>query len=280
MKRLLPVLLLSAAITLFAAPAQAHDRPATLRVAVYNLHAGAGSDNVFDLDRTAAAIDELDADVVGLQEVDVHWSARSQWRDLATELADKLDMHVFFGPIYSLEPATPGEPRREYGNALLSKFPIERARNHDITRLSTQVPDPVPEPMPGFPEIEIDVAGTPVHVYSTHLDYRGDPYVREAQVADMRRIMRCDRGEARLLLGDFNAVPDAAELRPLWRDLTDVWTKAGDGTGYTYPAAAPDRRIDYIAASRGIKVKSATVVETPASDHLPVVAELKLPRIG
>ncbi len=54
-----------------------------LRVATYNIHAGAGQDNVFDLDRTAAAIRDLDADVIGLQEVDVHWGARSDFADEA-----------------------------------------------------------------------------------------------------------------------------------------------------------------------------------------------------
>ncbi|MFD2081642.1 hypothetical protein SAMN05421678_12849 [Actinopolymorpha cephalotaxi] len=48
-----------------------------LRVATYNIHAGLGQDNVFDLDRTAATIRALDADLIGLQEVDVHWGARS-----------------------------------------------------------------------------------------------------------------------------------------------------------------------------------------------------------
>ncbi|WP_041625177.1 endonuclease/exonuclease/phosphatase family protein [Stackebrandtia nassauensis] len=276
-KRLLPTLLLLAAFTFTVTPAQAHDRPTTLRVATYNIHAGAGSDNVFDVDRTAEAIASLDASVISLQEVDVHWHSRSQWRDLATELATTLDMHIFFGPIYSLDPTTPGAPRREFGNAILSSYPIVDAKNHEITRLSTQVPNPVPEPMPGFPEVEIDVNGTPVHVYSTHLDYRPDPAVRQAQVADMRRIMRCDHGEPQLLLGDFNAPPEAPELRPLWRKLSDVWAKSGQpDPGYTYPASAPDRRIDYIAASKRFKVKSAATPTTLASDHLPVVAELTL----
>lgn len=44
------------------------------------------TDNVFDLDRQVAALRALDADVIGLQEVDVRWGDRSEWRDLAAEL--------------------------------------------------------------------------------------------------------------------------------------------------------------------------------------------------
>lgn len=225
-----PQLLLAAALSgvLLAPPAAAVTTPrpspgggVPLRVATYNIHAGAGPDGVFDLDRQVAELRSLDADVIGLQEVDRHWGARSAWRDLAGELARRLRMHVSFAPIYSLDPAEPGGPRAEFGVAVLSRHRIVSAENHRITRLSTQDPNPVPAPAPGFGEVVVRVQGLPVHVYVTHLDYRPDPAVRVAQVADTRRIMAEDRGP-KILLGDFNAEPAAAELAPLWKELTDA----------------------------------------------------------
>ncbi|WP_327125807.1 endonuclease/exonuclease/phosphatase family protein [Streptomyces sp. NBC_01727] len=256
-------------------PAQAagHGHPVPLRVATYNIHAGAGMDNVFDLDRQAAELRALDADVIGLQEVDVHWDTRSQWRDVAGELAERLHMRVSFAPIYSLDPTTPGAPRREFGVAVLSRYRIVSAENHEITRLSTQVPDPVPAPAPGFGEVLVRVKGMPVHVYVTHLDYRGDPSVRIAQVADTRRIMAEDEGR-KVLLGDFNAEPGAPELAPLWEELADAEPGAP-----TYPALNPVKRIDFVAVSKdGVRVRDAAVAETLASDHRPVVADLLLRR--
>ncbi|MEU1489854.1 endonuclease/exonuclease/phosphatase family protein [Streptomyces sp. NPDC005775] len=250
-----------------------------LRVATYNIHAGAGMDNVFDLDRQVAELRSLDADVIGLQEVDVHWGDRSQGRDLAAELAQRLGMRVSFAPIYSFDPVTPGAPRREFGVAVLSRYRIVSAENHDITRLSTQDPDPVPALAPGFGEVVLRVKGVPVHVYATHLDYRGDPSVRIAQVADTRRIMAEDRESERrpvhqILLGDFNAAPAAPELAPLWETLTDV-----EPGGPTYPALDPVQRIDYVAVSKDtVRVRDAAVAETLASDHRPVVADLLLRR--
>lgn len=256
-------------------PAQAagHGHPVPLRVATYNIHAGAGMDNVFDLDRQAAELRALDADVIGLQEVDVHWDTRSQWRDVAGELAERLHMRVSFAPIYSLDPTTPGAPRREFGVAVLSRYRIVSAENHEITRLSTQVPDPVPAPAPGFGEVVVRVKGMPVHVYVTHLDYRGDPSVRIAQVADTRRVMAEDEGR-KVLLGDFNAEPGAPELAPLWEELADAEPGAP-----TYPALNPVKRIDFVAVSKdGVRVRDAAVAETLASDHRPVVADLLLLR--
>lgn len=260
-----------------SAAGQGHAVP--LRVATYNIHAGAGMDNVFDLDRQTAELRSLDADVIGLQEVDVHWGTRSEWRDLAAELAERLHMQVSFAPIYSLDPDTPGTPRREFGVAVLSRYRILSAENHEITRLSTQDPNPVPAPAPGFGEVVLRVKGLPVHVYVTHLDYRGDPSVRTAQVADTRRIMAEDEAPGRqkvrqILLGDFNAAPAAPELAPLWEKLTDI-----EPGGPTYPAQNPVQRIDYVAVSKdSVRVRDAAVAETLASDHRPVVADLLLRR--
>ncbi|MDX6739170.1 endonuclease/exonuclease/phosphatase family protein [Actinocorallia sp. A-T 12471] len=255
-------------------PSAAHPRDNGLRVATYNVHAGSGSDGVFDLPRLTAALRKLDADVLGLQEVDVRWGDRSGWLDLAGELGRTLGMSVHTGPIYSLDPVTPGGPRREYGNAILSRHPVTATENHEITRLSTQTPDPSPVRAPGFPEAVIDVRGTPVHVYATHLDFRPDPAVRRAQVADMLAVLGDGGGAARVLMGDFNAEADAPELAPLWTAFTDAWTAAGTGPGATYPAADPRERIDYVTVSGRVRVASVEVVRADASDHLPVVADL------
>ncbi|MFC8654418.1 endonuclease/exonuclease/phosphatase family protein [Streptomyces parvus] len=244
-----------------------------LRVATYNIHAGAGMDGVFGLDRQTAELRSLNADVIGLQEVDRHWGSRSEWRDLPGELARRLRMYVSFAPIYSLDPAEPGGPRAEYGVAVLSRHRIVSAENHEITRLSTQDPNPAPAPAPGFGEVVVRVRGLPVHVYVTHLDYRPDPAVRVAQVADTRRIMAEDRGP-KILLGDLNAEPAAPELAPLWRELTDA-----DPGAPTFPAQDPVKRIDFVTVSKDrAGVRRAWVPESLASDHRAVVADLLLRR--
>ncbi|MFC8420392.1 endonuclease/exonuclease/phosphatase family protein [Streptomyces sp. NPDC057236] len=272
---------LAAALPAVAAPATAVGAPGApaptvpLRVATYNIHAGAGQDQVFDLDRTAAALRDLRADVIGLQEVDVHWGARSDFADEARALAGKLGMRVFFAPIYDLDPAGQDGERRQFGVAVLSRHPVLAAENHEITRLSTQTPDPVPAPAPGFAEVVVDVRGAHVHVYTTHLDYRADPSVREAQVADMLGVLAADRGP-KVLVGDFNAEAGAPELAPLWERLRDAAPDAGG----TYPAIDPVKRIDLVTVSPGIRVTGARTVATQASDHRPVVTDLEVRRRG
>lgn len=279
MKRRLALLALLLLVTLIPAlsarNATAGATPAVaLRVLSFNMHTGIGTDGRLDLAATARFIRHSGADVIGLQEVDVHWSARSEFRDQAADLAASLNMRVFFAPIYDLPPPADGQPRRQYGVAVLSRYPIVHAENHWITRLSTQDPNPVPRPAPGFPEVVVLVRGAPVHVYVTHLDYRPDPTVRAMQVADMLEILDRDRhGATQLLLGDFNAEPDAPELAPLWTRLRDAWC-AGTGTGLTYPAGVPVKRIDYVTVSGRAYVRHAEVPATLVSDHRPVLADL------
>jgi endonuclease/exonuclease/phosphatase family metal-dependent hydrolase len=242
-----------------------------LRVMTYNIAAGHG-----DLERIASAIRAAGADVVALQEVDVHWDARSGFADQASVLGERLGMQARFAPIYDM-PGTAEHPeRRQFGVALLSRFPVIAFTNHEITRLSTQQNGAAPALMPGFLEARLDVHGTIIRVFNTHTDYRSDPSVRRRQVADMLAIVG-DSARPTLLFGDLNAPPSAPELQPLFGRFRDAW-RSSAGAGFTYPAENPAKRIDYVLASEDFLVRSARVVATEASDHRPVVADLALRR--
>ena len=248
------------------APAPAAQTPATVRVMTWNIAAGHGN-----LTSIAQVIRDAAPDVVALQEVDVHWSARSGFEDQAARLGELTGMAARFGPIYQLA-GDGGAAGREFGLAILSRRPIAAFTNHVIPRLSTQSAAPEPQPLPGFLEAVVDVAGTRVHVFNTHLDYRPDPRVRTLQVAAMLERLPGPPARA-MLLGDLNAPPTAAELAPLFDRLTDAWPHGAD-PGHTYPASTPDRRIDYILTTANLAARDIRVITTGASDHLPVVADL------
>jgi endonuclease/exonuclease/phosphatase family metal-dependent hydrolase len=91
----------------------------------------------------------------------------------------------------------------------------------------------------------------------------------------MLGVLAADRGP-KILVGDFNAEATAPELAPLWERLRDA---APDGGG-TYPAINPVKRIDLVTVSFDIKVRGARTVATDASDHRPVVTDLKVHRRG
>ena len=246
---------------------QRPERP--LRVATFNIHHGAGLDGVVDLERIAGVVEQTGAEVVGLQEVDRHWSARSDFVDQATWLAERLDMHLAYGANLDQDPLTVGAPRRQYGTAILSRYRLRDVRN-------TLLPRPEGGEQRGLLEAGISVRGARVRVFNTHLQHTSQ-VERLAQIEVIRSVLARTR-ESVVVLGDLNATPDTPEIAAITEDLTDAWVEAGEGDGFTYDAATPHARIDYVLTSANVVARSAVVVTTDAADHLPVVVDLALPR--
>ena len=249
----------------------ATDRP--IRVMSFNIHHGRGVDGRLDLARVAAEIRHSGADIVGLQEVDRHWSERSDLADQAAELARALHMHVAYGANLDLDPRNPGEPRRQYGNAILSDARIREWRNTLLPRTGNFE-------QRGLLQALVTVRRVPVRVFSTHLQHNSQPE-RMAQIAAIRKVIGACQ-EPVVLTGDLNARPDTPEIDAITEDLVDAWTQAGVGNGYTYPAENPNARLDYVLHSTDVRTCAAAVLCTDASDHLPVTADLALPghRVG
>jgi endonuclease/exonuclease/phosphatase family metal-dependent hydrolase len=245
-----------------------------VRLLTFNVHHGVGEDGRHDLPRLARLLAGTDADVICLQEVDRHYGPRSEGVDQALLLSRALDMQLAWGPAID-EPGVGGE-RRQYGNALLSRLPILVS---DVHRL----------PGGGEPRIALrtmlELDGGTLWVTATHLTTRS-PEERGEQVAALAGL-HSESMAAGVLVGDFNARPDAAELDPLRVRFTDAWELASDredhvrrrfwqrAEGLTHPADSPHRRIDQAWVSPEVAVAAAQVLDAGgASDHLPLMVDL------
>jgi endonuclease/exonuclease/phosphatase family metal-dependent hydrolase len=241
-----------------------------LRVATFNIHHGASPADVLDLEGVARVIEAIRADVVGLQEVDRHWSSRSEFVDQPAWLGRRLRMHHAYGANLDLDPLEPGQPRRQYGTAILSRWPIISAEN-------TLLPKFEGHEQRGLLRARFAVRGTRITFATTHLQHN-DNAERELQAARIAELLGGgpDRPQRTILTGDLNAVPGTPEITTLTDVLDDVWPAAGSGDGFTYSSLDPYARIDYVLASRDVRPASAEVVTSApeASDHLPVLAEV------
>ena len=111
-----------------------------------------------------------------------------------------------------------------------------------------------------------------LRVISTHLGLRPEERNRHARGL----LAEVDRYNGPSVVGgDLNAHPHQAAAMSLSERLHDVW-EPSIGAGYTYPAGAPSARIDYVFVTGQITVRDADVVQSEASDHLPVLTELEL----
>lgn len=250
------------------APVEPSPRDRPLTVMSFNIHHGVGLDGILDLRRIADVVKTEGVDVVGLQEVDRHWSQRSDFVDQASWLARELGMHVVYGANLDLDPLEPGQPRRQYGTAILSERPI---RDWDNTFL----PMFEGHEQRGLLRAHVNVRGVWVQIYNTHLQHN-DAAERQDQVAAIKDLIGTPN-ESVVLLGDLNALPESPEIRSLVDDLVDTWEEAGVGDGETFPTEDPNARIDYVLTSADVVARTAAVVATDASDHLPVRADILLP---
>lgn len=176
------------------------------------------------------------AEVIGLQEVDRFWR-RSDFVDQVDYLAEELDMYAAYGANLDLSPDDPSQPRRQYGTAILSKYPIVESKNTFLPKLGTSE-------QRGLLEALIKIKGAPVRFYNTHLQHNNS----EERALQVRAIMEHTRDveEPQVLVGDLNALPDALDLAPLYERYNDARPLGGEGPGYTIGAKNPDRRIDYV----------------------------------
>lgn len=267
-----------------ASPGAAKPKTTDVTVMSFNIHYGADSDNNFDLERTASVIEDSGAEIIGLQEVDNHWGARSDFVDEAAWLADRLGMHVVYGANLN-EPPLPGDTEnRQYGNAILSEYPIIASENHLLTNIEFEER---PTEQRGLLEAVVNIRGNHVAFYSTHLDFQREEQ-RALQVEEILEITGTSKRPA-VIVGDLNAAPDAPELQPLFSTFTDTFAALGQNEDYTFgpdleglPGSGsvenPTLRIDYILTANGATATSAEVIRTTASDHLPIVAELSITR--
>ncbi|OCA86130.1 endonuclease/exonuclease/phosphatase [Bacillus sp. FJAT-27225] len=235
----------------------------TVKVMSYNIHHGEGYDGVLDLERIAKIIEVEEAELIGLQEVDNHWSERSNFEDQAKWLAERLGMYYVYAANLDLEPATDGEPRRQYGTAILSSYPILKFENHPLTKIGNTE-------QRSLLEATIHVKGSLIRFYNTHLALTAAE--RERQIKEIVSITEVSEGP-RVIVGDFNTVPESSEMQHMYIDYFDVFK---DNPEPTFSASKPTQRIDYIFTSTYVKTIEAEVIKTDASDHLPITAEIEI----
>ncbi len=240
-----------------------------------------------------AGIRSLAPDLLGLQEVLRLAPGDGDGLDQATLLAEIGGYHVAYSR---------AREERWYGNAALSRWPIAQTRVFELPRCGTEEKRTLL-----WADVQAPFGRVPFFV--THLNWKfDDGHVREAQV---REIVACIEAHATpdafpaILVGDFNAEPEADEIRYL-RGLTtlgagrrvyfqDAFGLAGDGSpGFTYarrnpfaaPLREPDRRIDYVFVRgrddrfRGEPLEARVCFDAPVegtfpSDHFGVVATLR-----
>jgi len=195
--------------------------------------------------------------VVGLQEVHRGgWFAR--YEDQAGTLAKLTDMDLRFGRSF-------GRPGEEFGNAVLTRGEIRAC-------------EVAPLPGPGEPRTVLhtriafpDRTATEIDFFVTHLaaGLRSSRPARTMQAEGLLERLRQSSGPF-VLVGDFNAPPQAPELKTLM--AAEIFRLCGETVACTHRILR--QRIDWVLADPGWTTHDSRVVQAGPSDHWPVLVEL------
>lgn len=245
-----------------------------LRLLTYNIHRAIGVDRRFRPDRIVEILAHHAADVVLLQEVD-EGAPRSRELDLARELAVAAGYsHYAVGHNVRLR-------RGRYGNATLSRFPILRERNIDLSiddrkRRGCQ-----------HTTIRIETVRGHAHeleVFNVHLGLSARERARQIGLLVRSGEFRLlDPAQTCVVGGDFNDWRSL--LHPVFVDILGFSCVSGDeGTERrrlrTYPSFSPTGGLDRLYYRGGLRRLEAAVCRLAtarvASDHLPVIADFEL----
>ncbi|MFL6541132.1 MAG: endonuclease/exonuclease/phosphatase family protein [Chthoniobacterales bacterium] len=234
----------------------------TLRVATYNVHGCVGVDRKRSEARIAEVIASMNADVVGLQELDANRS-RSALVDQAALIAQQLGWNHIFQPAMRNED-------EQYGNAIISRFPLTLHRAINLPGEGSWYCRETRIAIWAAAETGLGV----VNIINTHLGLsRSERFVQAQHLAD-----EVAPNESLILLGDFNSLPGSRSIQLLRQRLRDVRIVVGDPRMHrTFPTRLPAVAVDHIfvsAALQPISITShRTVLSRVASDHFPLVAE-------
>lgn len=220
-----------------------------VRIASWNIKAA----RTATLDALAEEMRAMDADVIALQEVDVH-TRRGGNVDQPGTLAARLGFHYVFA-------ASIRWSEGDYGLALLSKWPLVRVERHRVGVTDA-----------GEPRIVLDatvcVAGRPLRILNHHADDL--PATRARSFADVQQIVTATTGHRLLLMGDLNETDDGPGISMLRATgLVDLGAEKAVST-------SDWGRIDYVFADPQLArhASAVRVWPTDKSDHHAVLVEL------
>ena len=245
-----------------------------LRVLSYNIHRAIGVDRRFRPERIVSIVGYYNPDVVTLQEVD-DGAPRSRGLDLGMELARALGYeHYAIGHNVTLR-------KGRYGNATLSRWPIQRERNIDLTigfmrRRGCQHTRIAVKALSGRTRR--------LEVFNLHLGLSARERERQvALLARSREFSSLPFDVPTVVAGDYNDWRSL--LRPLFVDLLGFRSATGGDSEReqaiaTFPSFFPQGALDRVYYRGPLRLAAARrcrlALSRVASDHLPVIVDFDL----
>lgn len=224
-----------------------------------------------DIEHIAAELKRIDADVVCLQELTLHYEDQSH-DDTIAYLSNELGYHV-----YASEPMGREDVARKQLNAIFSRYPLtDQIQGWINTPIGT---GGASDEFRAYVEASIMVGKTKLRIATTHMSYIDRFTVTDRKQLETDRLVGFIKDKAPLILaGDLNAPPESYVVQQIERHLKNAGPGYDQMTWTTKPFVYHDFvendlvwRLDYIFATPNLQVASTEILDSPYSDHLPVL---------
>jgi len=235
-----------------------------LKVLTYNIQHGLdyikllNKERVINLDKICDIIKQFNPDIISLNEVynDVEKKVSV---NQAKYIAERLGYEYFyFGKAITILETV------EYGNAIISKYPINNPKIHMIE-------DPIIKDenvhyeTRNLIECDININNDIYKIFVTHI---GLATTEQKNGINKLKSLINNNGKI-IIMGDFNMEEDNENIIELSK-LVDNTSYLIEGSKLTYPSINSRMKIDYIF-TKNINVKETKVIKEVGSDHLPVL---------
>lgn len=230
-----------------------------VKILTYNIHHGnpPSAKGIIDLEAIAKVINNSNADIIGIQEVDITVE-RSNLVNQAEKLAELTNTEYYFSKGINL-----GEGA--YGTLILSKHKIVGKRRYEL-------PMPEKSEMRSLAIVDIELpGGKRISLANTHLDLKEANKI--AQVGFINDLLEL-YSQPFILVGDLNAQPNSKPIEL----LDNFFVRNKEAGKPTHPNVNPKTEIDYIMVAKHSKFKWKqyhVLPEEYPSDHLPLFAEIE-----
>jgi len=224
---------------------------------------------------------EINPDVFCLQELSINSKFNPTIPNTPLYVAQQLGVNYYFERAFTKSDTSEMEA---FGNGVFSKYPIVRKNS-----FFTQKPAPVQKSYSDegrvYVETDIQIDKSVLTVATVHLSYVHRFMISEQKKEEVDNLIEGikNKKENYIITGDLNATAESYAISKLSKYFIHCGPDFKDPTWTTklfeYQGFREDKlrwRLDYVFATKDVKVISSEIIKTDYSDHLPILVTISI----
>lgn len=222
-------------------------------------------------------IKKVNADILCFQEVSIN-TVYNNYRDVGKIISEKINFE------YNFAEAEKSEKGRIWGNGIFTRFKILDNFNFFVADSKDSSDYSMEGRSCAASRIKL-ADGKSITIATTHLSYDHKFIETEAKLIEIKKLARFFKKNPNKLVftGDLNMAPDSESIKQIEKYLVHCGPNYQESTWttkpFSYKGFEEDRlrwRLDYVFATKDIKVIDSKIIETEYSDHLPILTEIEV----